>query len=260
MRDVVRDFGGQRAPADLQKEIGYTFRDSGLLERALTHSSFCNENPPPASDGDNERLEFLGDAVLALVVADVLFQRRPRLDEGELSRLRSVLVSASNLARHAADIGLGAYMRLGRGEEKSGGRSKPALLVNAFEALVGAIYLDSDLAGATRVLLQFLDGDIGAHPGGGPPVSDFKSALQEAAQARGEGVAYQIVEETGPDHRKRFRVELLVGGDVVSSGTGLTKKGAEQAAAKRALETMKWERSSGRDDPQTPRARWGQKP
>jgi len=228
-----------RPAEELETVVAYSFRDRALLERALTHSSFANEQRTGEAR-DNERLEFLGDAVLGLVVSDLLFRRRPRLDEGQLSRLRAFLVSAANLVRYAGQIELGEYLKLGKGEEKTGGRTKPALLVDAFEALVGAVYLDSDLDRTREVLFRLFGSQIETVADATEGVSDFKSALQEVLQARGGGVAeYRVLEAAGPDHRKLFSVEVLIGGEPISEGTGLTKKAAEQVAAMRALAALR---------------------
>ena len=227
-----------KAPQDFERTLGYTFRNPDLLEQALTHSSFANEQAGP-DRCDNERLEFLGDAILGFVVSAVLFERCPQLDEGRLSRLRAFLVSAANLVHHAEQVRIGEYLRLGKGEEKSGGRRKPAILADAFEALIGALYLDAGLERTREVLLGFFRLQIEAVAETTEGVRDFKSVLQEALHARGgESVRYRLIEETGPDHRKLFSVQVLVGEKPVAKGTGLTKKAAEKAAALRAIEAL----------------------
>jgi ribonuclease-3 len=236
-----------RDAADLEDALGLSFRDRRLLEQALTHRSFSNEQPGRVAM-DNERLEFLGDAVLAFVVSDMLFGRHPDFDEGQLSRSRASLVSRANLVTYAEQIELGEYLRLGKGEEISGGRAKPALLGNAFEAVIGALYLDSGLEAARDVLMRFLEDQISTIKS--TISSDYKSILQELIQNTSpRAVEYRTVAQSGPDHRRRFRVEAWIGGRPVSEGTGSTKKAAEQMAAERALANLGFE---GRREPGAP--------
>ncbi|HEY8550762.1 MAG TPA: ribonuclease III [Vicinamibacterales bacterium] len=227
--------------AGLEARLGYRFRDRGLLEHALTHRSRANED---VTGGvvDNESLEFLGDAVLGLLIAEALYHEHPQLDEGEKSKIKASLVSTTSLARVAEELGLGEHLLLGRGEEKTGGRRKPALLADACEALIAAVYLDGGLEAARELVRRELwerasIGDArGAEAGS---TGDYKSALQEALQAAARGLPeYRIVAERGPDHDKVFEVEVRVGGEVVATATGRTKKEAEQAAARHALETL----------------------
>jgi len=222
----------------LQRRINYRFKDRGLLEHALTHKSRAAED---ASGGvaDNESLEFLGDAVLGLVVADVLFRRFPEYDEGQKSKVRASVVSTASLARHAEEMGLGDHLLLGRGEEKTGGRFKQALLADAYEALIAAIYLDGGFDAATdflqRELLEAIDLGASQTIVG----EDYKSALQERLQALGHPLPeYRIAGETGPDHRKVFRVEVVVNGEVLGTASGTAKKEAEQEAARLALDRL----------------------
>ena len=222
----------------LQRRINYRFRDRGLLEHALTHKSRAAED---ASGGvaDNESLEFLGDAVLGLVVANVLFRRFPEYDEGQKSKVKASVVSTSSLARHAEQMGLGDHLLLGRGEEKTGGRFKQALLADAYEALIAAIYLDGGFDAATdflqRELLEAIDLGASQTIVG----EDYKSALQERLQALGHPLPeYRIAGETGPDHRKVFRVEVVVNGEVLGTASGNAKKEAEQEAARLALDRL----------------------
>jgi ribonuclease-3 len=225
-----------RSPRELEDRIGVTFRDRALLAEALTHSSFANEQSGDRP-ADNERLEFLGDAVLGFVVGDALFRENPGSDEGQLSRIRAFLVSSANLVGYAEKFELGDYLRLGRGEERSGGRDKPALLVNAFESLVGALYLDRGLDATREFVVQLFGKQLSDSVVTYLDSVDSKSMLQETLQAMdGRSPQYRLVEESGPDHQKRFRVEVHLGGNVVAEGTGTTKKAAEQAAARRALE------------------------
>jgi ribonuclease-3 len=221
----------------LERRIEYRFRDRGLLEHALTHKSRAAED---ASGGvaDNESLEFLGDAVLGLVVADALFRQYPEYDEGQKSKIKAAVVSTQSLARHAERLHLGDHLILGRGEEKTGGRFKQALLADAYEALIAAIYLDGGFDAAGEFLRRELHDAItaGIGPGFG---QDYKSALQERLQALGRPLPdYRVSGEAGPDHRKTFSVEVLVGGEVLGAATGKAKKEAEQEAARLALERL----------------------
>jgi ribonuclease-3 len=219
---------------DLQTRIDYRFRDRGLLEHALTHKSRAAED---ASGGvaDNESLEFLGDAVLGLVVADTLFHQYPDYTEGQKSKVKAAVVSTQSLARQAEEIQLGEHLILGRGEEKTGGRFKQALLADAYEALIAAIYLDGGLEAATSFLRRELKPalDAGVAQTFAP---DYKSALQERLQALGRPLPeYRLSGSEGPDHRKTFSIEVLVDGEVLGAATGRAKKEAEQEAARLAL-------------------------
>ena len=225
--------------AELESILGHRFRDPRRLEQALTHSSRLPELTPEDPPGDNEKLEFLGDAVLELLVSEDLLRTFPEWREGQLSKSRARLVNANSLCAAAQRLGLGRFLKLGRGEEKTGGRSKPALLADAYEAVVAAIYLDGGLDSARAfVHRSLLDVALtgGAEWLGRP---DHKSALQENLQARGMAPAsYRIVEETGPDHQKTFLVELRIAGELAATGTGKSKKDAEQEAAQMALRQM----------------------
>lgn len=222
----------------LEEAIGYTFTDLGLLEHALTHRSRAHED---ASGGviDNESLEFLGDAVLGFVVADMLFTRFPTHSEGYKSKVKAGIVSAASLARLAVDIDLGRFVLLGRGEEKTGGRSKHAILADSFEALIAAVYLDGGIDAARQFIVSRMGplitgaGELAADASF---TEDWKSALQEWLQAEGQGLpTYRVASAEGPDHRKRFSVELIVGGEVIAQAEGRAKKEAEQLAAREAL-------------------------
>jgi ribonuclease-3 len=219
---------------ELQARIGYRFRDRGLLEHALTHKSRAAED---ASGGvtDNESLEFLGDAVLGLVVADALFHQYPDYDEGQKSKIKAAVVSTQSLARHAERLRLGEHLILGRGEEKTGGRFKQALLADGYEALIAALYLDGGLDAAETFLRKELKDAI--DEGSAQTfVRDYKSALQERLQALGRPLPeYRVSGEAGPDHRKTFSVEVVVNGEVLGAATGRAKKEAEQEAARLAL-------------------------
>jgi len=205
----------------------------GLLETALTHASFANERPKACPGGSNERLEFLGDAILQFVTAQHLVRRFPGADAGELTRLRAAVVSEEALSAAAGDLGLGDFLRLGRGEEASGGRRRRSLLADCFEAVVGAVYLSSGMREAARFSLGTLGPRLEEAARG--PRLDPKTALQEAAQAAGRSVRYRVTAEAGPDHGKLFRVEVLVDGTTAGQGSGLSKKAAEREAAAEAL-------------------------
>jgi ribonuclease III len=253
-----------REIAELEQSLGYQFVHAHLLEQALTHSSHARElesaQPTTASRvGDNEQLEFLGDAVLGLLSAEELFHRFPHFREGELSKLRAHLVSEKHLIRAAQQLEIGHYLRLGRGEEKSGGRNKTALLVDALEAVLGAIYLDSGLNTVRSVVLQHIIGPELEHirrSGSSLPLTDYKSALQEKLQAAGcPQPSYVLVKEQGPEHRKTFTVEARLTAPLDSAMTafvgraeGSTKKNAEQEAARQLLEHLS---ALGQNPPKT---------
>ncbi len=226
----------------LEARIGYSFRDLGLLEHALTHRSRAHED---ASGGviDNESLEFLGDAVLGFVIADLLFTRFPTHSEGYKSKVKAGIVSATSLARLAEDIDLGRYVLLGRGEEKTGGRQKQAILADSFEALIAAIYLDGGIDAARAfIVLCFAPffAAAGDQAADASFTDDWKSALQEWLQAHGQGLpVYRLAAADGPDHRKRFEIEVLVGGQCIARAEGRAKKEAEQLAARDALARLK---------------------
>jgi len=225
-----------RALTALAGRLGHAFADLGLLDRALTHTSFANESGREALH--NEALEFLGDALLGFAIADVLHRRDPEGDEGAKSRMRAHLVAESPLALRAEALGLPELLLLGRGEEKTGGRRKSALWADAYEAVVAALHLDGGFEAARR----FVERDFAAAIAAGPleTIVDHKSPLQELLQSRGQGVPeYAVVSETGPSHRRLFRVECRVAGRAVSVGEGSTKKQAQQEAARRALEVLR---------------------
>jgi ribonuclease III len=233
--------------AQLEERLGYHFSRPQLLERALTHSSAIPElrashvleTAPDPVPQDNEQLEFLGDAVLDMLASEYLLETFPDWSEGQLSKSRARLVNARSLEFAARRLHLGAYFRLGRGEEKTGGRDKPALLANAFEAVVAAVYLDGGLAAAREVLRHALFEQALEERGERIAESDRKSALQEFLQGRGQPPAeYRLAAETGPDHRKKFQIEVWVSGACMASGEGSTKKEAEQRAARSALERL----------------------
>jgi ribonuclease-3 len=230
----------------LESLLGYRFGNQDLLTRAITHRSYVNER-----EGErlhNESLEFLGDAVLGFLVSSRVFRRFPNLNEGELSRVRARLVSAVNLQDLAEKIHLGDYIQLSRGEEKTGGRNKRAIVVDTYEAIIGAIYLDGGIEAAA----SFVDRQVGeildSPDAGKLSCGDFKSILQEKLHNLGRPEpVYTVVDELGPDHRKTFVVQVVVMDQVVSQGSGQTKKEAQQEAARLALEKIRDEGQEVRD-------------
>jgi len=222
--------------AGLEAVLGYPFRDPRLLCQALMHSSRIPERAAEEPAESNEKLEFLGDAVLELVVSEELVREFPDWSEGKLSKSRARLVNATAISLAAQRLGLGKYLRLGRGEEKTGGRNKPALLADAYEALIAAIYMDGGLEAAREFVRRSLVVGAIAVEAERLGHTDHKSALQEFLQSRGMAPgAYHVVAETGPDHQKTFCVEVRIGGEVTAVGSGKTKKEAEQSAAIAAL-------------------------
>ena len=220
---------------ELDEKIGYTFRNPQLLEQALTHSSFANEGKKHGHN--NERLEFLGDSVLSVIVARHLFLTYKDLPEGELTKLRASLVCEKALDVFAGQIGLGKYLRLGKGEEMTGGRERPSILADAFEALLAAIYIDGGYEAAQTFVLGFIPRNLDVRRKN--KLSDYKTALQEIIQQnREERVEYVLVDEHGPDHAKVFTAEVLLNTNVIGRGTGSSKKQAEQNAAHEALLLM----------------------
>jgi ribonuclease-3 len=220
----------------LEERLGYHFADVALLEQALTHTSCANEDLT-GSTLHNEPLEFLGDAVLALLVADLLHRRDPGGPEGEKSRLRSRLVSSGSLARRARDLGLPELLRLGRGEEKTGGRTKASLWADAYEGLVAALYLDGGFEAAFRFVSAEISADLDRVRAEG--TVDYKTALQERQQAAGRPIpVYAVVSEEGPSHQRLFRVQCRLDGQPVAEGEGRSKKAAQQDAARQALEDL----------------------
>jgi len=223
--------------AVLQQILGVSFKDPSLLEQALVHSSYVNENPGSALTS-NERLEFLGDAVLGLVIAEKLYHDLPSFTEGEMTKLRATLVCRDTLAQAARAIGLGDYLYLGKGEEASSGRHKPVNLAGALEAVIAAIYLDQGAATAKDFILRLFNKELQKVVSQGAEVN-YKSQLQELIQAREQQTpAYHVIEATGPDHDRRFTVEVRVGDTVLGRGSGRSKKEAETEAARSALERL----------------------
>ena len=217
----------------LQDRIGYRFRDPSLLERALTHSSYANECKQKTEC--NERMEFLGDAVLSIIVADHIFHKF-HLAEGDLTKIRASLVCEKSLYEFARKIDLGSELLLGHGEEQTGGRERPSVVSDAFEALIAAIYLDGGLEKAAQFVLPFVEEDLGHEEA---PFVDYKTRLQEIIQKNPEErVEYVLVSAQGPEHDKKFVVEVHLNSNVIGRGVSRSKKGAEQAAAQEALSLM----------------------
>jgi ribonuclease III len=238
------------AMALLESRVGYRFRDRGLLEHALTHRSRAHEDVTGGVT-DNESLEFLGDAVLGFVIADLVFREFPEADEGGKSKIKASLVSMPALVRVGESLGLGGHLLLGRGEEKTGGRRKQALIADSCEALIAALYLDGGIEAARAFIVREFAGLLAdvRRPGVLTAMTgDYKSALQERLQERSRDLPeYRVVGAVGPDHRKEFAVEVWAGGARLASGSGRSKKEAEQIAARRALETLP--PSDGEDSP-----------
>lgn len=222
---------------ELSDKLEYVFRDEALLQTALTHSSFANENKK-AGVLYNERLEFLGDSVLGMVTADYLFNTFPGMNEGQMSRLRAEMVCEKQLVTVAEYLGLGRFLRLGRGEELTGGRERPSILADAVEAVLAAVYLDGGIENASRLIhaLVIRPFNEGAEAG----FQDYKTAFQELVQRKtGQVIEYRLQSEQGPDHDKEFVMQVTVNGRVRGTGAGRTKKAAEQMAAKDALGAAK---------------------
>ncbi|RME49362.1 MAG: ribonuclease III [Chloroflexi bacterium] len=222
---------------ELQDRLGFRFNNTTLLIQALTHRSYLNENPD-ATHSDNERLEFLGDALLDFITAEYLYDRFPSMREGDLTNLRAALVKSSTLANFARQIDLGEYLLLGRGEAAGGGRNRRTLLCAAFEALSGAILLDQGLTVAQDFLLRFIEPAL-ENITANQLDKDAKSELQELSQGKWQLTpSYRTVSEEGPDHAKEFTVEVLIGGEVFGRGIGRNKQTAAQRAARQALEKI----------------------
>lgn len=219
----------------LEQGLGYTFRNKALLENALTHSSYANENRERHLP-DNERLEFLGDSILGFVVAEYLYRNFPDKPEGELTRIRADLVCERNLAEAAATIELGSYLLLGHGEEQGGGRKRDSIVSDAMESVIAASFMDGGFAAAKEIIDRLILSDI---PKGRPRNFDYKTAFQELVQRKkDQQIHYELTGESGPDHDKHFEVEVQLNGKGVGRGVGSSKKRAEQAAAEAAIEAL----------------------
>lgn len=219
----------------LEEKLGYHFHNPSLLENALTHSSYANEHHAGRAQS-NERLEFLGDSVLGMVVADYLYRHFPALPEGDLTRMRASLVCENNLVVVAGLWDLGAYLKLGKGEESCGGRERPSIRADAVEAVLAAVYLDGGIAQVRRIIQKFILDNMSQV---NRADRDFKTALQEFVQRKsGQVLTYHLIGQSGPDHAKTFEMEVQLNGQPVGTGKGRSKKDAEQAAAQAALESL----------------------
>ncbi len=221
--------------AEFEKEIDYVFQDKALIHEALSHSSYANEKKKQRQS--NERLEFLGDSVLSVVVSQYLFEHYRDFPEGELTRIRAALVCEKSLHRFALKIHLGEYLLLGKGEEHTGGRERPSILADAFEAVIAAVYLDGGLEAARKHILRFIPKHLPENHS--LLFGDYKTALQEVIQKNPEEkVDYVLIEESGPDHNKTFVIEVCLNSNIIGKGIGKSKKEAEQRAAQEALALM----------------------
>lgn len=224
-----------RQQATLEKAIGYQFKEKSLLRHALTHSSYANESRMKRSE-NNERLEFLGDAVLELISSEYIFESQEEMPEGEMTKLRASLVCEPALALCARELKLGDYILLGKGEEGTGGRERDSILSDAMEAVIGAIYLDGGFTNAKEFVIRFVLSDMDTKK----LFFDSKTILQEIVQSRSkEALAYELLSEEGPDHDKKFTIEAKLGGKTLSRGRGKTKKSAAQQAAYKAILQLK---------------------
>lgn len=220
---------------ELEKIIGYQFKNKSYLQTALTHSSYVNEH---RTSKDNERLEFLGDSVLSLIVSNYIFSYKSNLKEGELTKIRSTLVCEKSLMKVAEKISIGSYIRLGKGEKNSGGQKRASILADAVEALIAAIYLDSDFITVSRYVLSWLEDNI-LIALSNKKNSDYKSKLQEEIQkVKGRTIKYEMINMQGPDHDRIFTIGVYSDEKMIGTGTGRSKKDAEQLSAKNALEKM----------------------
>jgi ribonuclease-3 len=223
----------------LQEKLDYEFNDQKLLIKALTHSSYANEVVNKHSES-NERLEFLGDSLLGMSVALLIYLSKPELSEGQMTKLRAQLVCERSLAALALQLDLGEYLLLGRGEQSGGGQNRPSILSDAVEAVIAAIYLDGGYEPVENLISSFFSAQINAPI---KSVTDFKTQLQEIAQCKsGQTIAYELMSVQGPDHQKSFAVEVKLNGKTIGTGTGKSKKSAEQEAAKTAVDKIKNEK------------------
>lgn len=225
----------RRKLEEIQDMIGYTFKDIDILNTSLTHSSFANE----MKDGTcyNERLEFLGDSVLNVIISDFLFKKYQHLSEGRLTKLRAVIVAEPSLAYCGRQINIGKYLLLGKGEENTGGRNRDSIIADAVEALIGGVYIDSNFESSKAFVLKLLSSVIDRVMSG-EYHRDYKTELQELLQGRSsENITYEVISETGPDHDKVFKTQVMLGNRILGKGKGRSKKAAEQSAAKEALDS-----------------------
>ncbi len=223
-----------RRYSDLEERLGYRFTDAGLLQTALTHSSYVREQPRAGQS--NERLEFLGDAFFDAIIGEELYRLFPKKEEGFLSRVRATIVCEPSLAEQAEHLDLGSFLLMGNGEDRNGGRKRPSILADALEAVMGAIYLDGGFDAVSRTVLRLFRSVIDDTTRGKYLVHDYKTALQEKLQAEGQtDICYEMLSQSGPDHDKTFTCGVFVGGQLKAQGTGKSKKQAEQMAAKELL-------------------------
>lgn len=219
----------------LENRLNYKFKNINLLKNALIHSSYANE--VRGNTHSNERLEFLGDSVLSIIVSEHIYTKFPNMPEGELTRMRASLVCEKSLCEFSRELGIGAYLKLGKGEDKNGGRDRDSILADAFEAVLAAIYLDSGIEPAKNHVMNTVLRDLKHHEE--DTFKDYKTTLQEIIQRNPEeSVSYFLIDETGPDHNKSFTVEVRMNSNVIGTGSGKNKKQAEQMAAKQALQLM----------------------
>ena len=224
----------------LEEKLGYRFTNRALLENALTHSSYANENKAKGAQS-NERLEFLGDSVLGMVTADYLYRTHPDLPEGDLTRTRAALVCEGSLVQVAKSLDLGSYLKLGKGEAHGGGRARPSIQADAVEAMLAAVYLDGGIGQARKLIHDLVLTDEKEKTAAG---RDFKTAPQELAQREsGQVLAYRLTGESGPDHAKTFCMEVQLNGKTIGAGQGRSKKEAEQAAAKAAVASLEQDKA-----------------
>ena len=220
----------------LEEKLGYEFKNGELLTTALTHSSFANEHKKSKIEC-NERLEFLGDSILGMITAEYLFRNEPGMPEGKMTRLRAELVCERSLVEVADELGLGDYLKLGHGEESGGGRTRPSIKADAVEAVLAAVFLDSDIGHVKEIVYKYVLSKLKT---GIPKNHDYKTELQEYLQRDGaKDISYKLTGEDGPDHNKTFMIDVCLSGETIGSGVGKSKKNAEQDAAKSALEKLK---------------------
>ncbi len=221
----------------LEKRLGYKFNNIKLLKNALIHSSYANEMRGDVHS--NERLEFLGDSVLSIIVAEHIFNKYPNMPEGELTKLRASLVCEKSLCSFSRELGIGEYLLLGKGEDKNGGRERDSILADAFEAVLAAIYIDGGISTAKKHIFNTVLRDLDHHVGDADSFKDYKTVLQEIIQRNPEeSVSYILIDEKGPDHDKIFTVQVHLNSNIIGEGTGKNKKQAEQMAACQALKLM----------------------
>ncbi|PAB58894.1 ribonuclease III [Anaeromicrobium sediminis] len=231
------DANRQNLLNEISKKVSYEFNNIGLLNEALTHSSYANENKK-RNIQHNERLEFLGDSVLGIVISDYLYKNLSASQEGELTKIRASIVCEPSLANSSIELAMGKYLMLGKGEEVTGGRERISILADTFEAVIGAIYLDGGLENAKKFILSNLKNTI-KDAIEGRIFQDYKTHLQEIIQSKGnDKIEYEVIDEKGPDHNKIFYVQVKIGGEVIGKGSGKSKKEAEQKAAKEALKKV----------------------